>query len=311
MIKISVIICTYNPREDYLRRVLAALRKQTLSMENWELLIIDNASKIPVRERFDVSWCLNGRHLQEDKPGKLNAWLLGVKESRGEILVFVDDDNVLASNYLEQVLVIANEWPFIGVWGGSIVPEFETPLPAWCGKAPWLLTIDDVKEDLWSNFREGFKSMPSGAGMCVRRKVGEHYLEWCQNSGSMALDRYGEGHGGYGDVDQGHCAIDIGLGTGKSTRLSLTHLIPSSRLTLSYFLKRSEEDAASLVLFRAIRNLPSQEPKSPTLIDSLRWFIHRLIHNVPREQYEIAKAHQRGLQKGWQLAQDHLKSKTS
>jgi hypothetical protein len=305
--KISVIICTYNPREDYLRRVLDALHKQTLPMTDWELLLIDNASQFPVMDRFDLSWCLHGRHLREEKPGKINAWLLGVRGSKADVLVFVDDDNVLAPNYLEQSLVIANQWPFVGVWGGSIIPEFETPLPSWVGEFAWMLTIEEVKEDVWSNFREGYKSIPSGAGMCVRRQVGERYLEWCKNGSSMALDRSGEGHGGYGDIDQAHCAIDIGLGTGKSTRLNLTHLIPSSRLTLSYFLQKSEEDAVSVMLFRAIRRLPVREPEPTSLIGSLRWFLHRLIHRIPREQYEIQKAHRRGLEKGWKLAQAYFK----
>jgi hypothetical protein len=47
--------------------------------------------------------------------------------------------------------------------------------------------------------------------------------------------------------------------------------------------------------------------KNPlALTGSIRWFLHRLIHRVPREQYAIAKAHQRGLEKGWQLAQNYL-----
>jgi glycosyltransferase involved in cell wall biosynthesis len=44
MINVSVIICTHNPRPHYLSRVPAALRSQTLPMEQWELLVIDNAS---------------------------------------------------------------------------------------------------------------------------------------------------------------------------------------------------------------------------------------------------------------------------
>jgi glycosyltransferase involved in cell wall biosynthesis len=42
---ISVIICTHNPREDYLRQTLAAWRAQTLPTAQGELRLIDNASK--------------------------------------------------------------------------------------------------------------------------------------------------------------------------------------------------------------------------------------------------------------------------
>lgn len=310
--KISVIICTFNPRAEYLLRTLDALSNQTLAMEHWELLLIDNASKVPVSEQFDISWCLNGRHLREDKSGKLNAMLLGFRESSGGILVFVDDDNVLAPDYLEQALFVSEDWPLVGVWGGNIVPEFEIPMPTWCAPMTWMLTIDEIEEDTWSSSAEGSKSIPSGTGMCIRRVVANFYLNECQqNPGRMMLDRHGEGLEGYGDTDLAYCAFDMSLGTGKSTRLQITHLIPSSRLTLDYFSRRSEADAASLQLFRAMRRLPIKNPKQVVFINFFRWILHRLIRQVPREQYEITKARQRGLVRGWKLAQKYLHSKAS
>ena len=36
----SIIICSNNPRPDYLRRTLSALELQTLARERWELLMI-------------------------------------------------------------------------------------------------------------------------------------------------------------------------------------------------------------------------------------------------------------------------------
>jgi glycosyltransferase involved in cell wall biosynthesis len=41
---ISVITCTHNPRQDYLDKVLTALKAQTLSLDQWEYLLVDNAS---------------------------------------------------------------------------------------------------------------------------------------------------------------------------------------------------------------------------------------------------------------------------
>jgi GT2 family glycosyltransferase len=46
---LSVVIPTHNPRQDYLRRVLEALRGQTLPREQWELLVVDNGSRVPLR----------------------------------------------------------------------------------------------------------------------------------------------------------------------------------------------------------------------------------------------------------------------
>jgi hypothetical protein len=65
MITASVIICSHNPRDDYLSRVLDALRLQTLSMAQWELLLVDNASNDELRRKWDVSWHPHGRHIRK------------------------------------------------------------------------------------------------------------------------------------------------------------------------------------------------------------------------------------------------------
>src|SRR5438045_2554303 len=90
MSDISVVICTHNPRPDYLRRVLEALRNQTLPKKQWELLLIDNASSEPVAGNWDLKWHPNARHIGEYELGLTPARLRGIKESCGELLVFVD-----------------------------------------------------------------------------------------------------------------------------------------------------------------------------------------------------------------------------
>lgn len=303
--QISVVICTYNPREKYLSRVLQALREQTLPPAQWELLIVDNASKVPVADSFDVSWHPNGRIIREEKLGKMHAWFKGMSEAKGDILVFVDDDNVLASDYLEQAQAISVQWPFIGAWGGGISPEFEVTPPAWCLEQPWRLTIDEVKEDVWSNLREGFATLPAGAGMCIRRAVGLRYLEWCRiNEMSNALDRVGNLVTGYGDMNLALCAVDLGLGTGKFARLQLTHLIPASRLTLDYLVRHAEGDAASHMMFRAIRGLPIVEPKR-SLFAEIKWSIHRLLTSKAPETIKIQEAAIRGQRLGWEMVQKY------
>ena len=56
MLDATVIICTHNPRSDYFTRVLDGLRKQTHPLDKWELLIIDNASRVPLASTWDISW---------------------------------------------------------------------------------------------------------------------------------------------------------------------------------------------------------------------------------------------------------------
>src|SRR5271165_1259602 len=85
---ISVVLCTHNPRDDYLDRVLIGLRSQTLSFQRWELLLIDNASNEPLADRFDIGWHPNGRHVREDELGVIVARLRGIAEAAAELLLY-------------------------------------------------------------------------------------------------------------------------------------------------------------------------------------------------------------------------------
>ena len=126
MLELSVVICAHNPRPHYLRRVLEALRSQTLPKQQWELLLIDNSSSKPLRAQWNLSWHLNGRHFLENELGLSADRQRGIRESSGSVLVFVDDDNVLDANYLSTALSIGKEWPRLGTWGsGATIPEFE------------------------------------------------------------------------------------------------------------------------------------------------------------------------------------------
>jgi glycosyltransferase involved in cell wall biosynthesis len=104
--KLSVIICTHNPRPEYLARTLEALRVQTLAMAEWELVLIDNASRPAVAGLVSLKWHPKARHIREEVLGLTPARLRGIQESQGQLLVFVDDDSILESSYLETAVGI-------------------------------------------------------------------------------------------------------------------------------------------------------------------------------------------------------------
>jgi len=101
--------------------VLDALRAQTIPLQQWEFLFIDNASKERLADTWDVSWHPRGRHLREDEIGLTAARLRGIRDSRGELLVFVDDDNLLSPDFLEQAERISARYPYLGVFGAGIL----------------------------------------------------------------------------------------------------------------------------------------------------------------------------------------------
>lgn len=231
---ISVVICTHNPRERYITRVLGALRAQTRPSITWELVIVDNRSEVPLQGRVDISWHPRGRIVREDELGLTPARLRGIGESRGGLIVFVDDDNILSADYLDVAAGIWERRPDIGAFGASLKPEFEVPPPEWCKPFVEYIAGTEIDRDYWCNF--DFKwSMPSGAGLCAHRSVCERYVEVVTNDPlRKSLDRSGKKLASGGDTDLALTAVDLGLGVGRFKDLVLVHIIPADRLTEDY-----------------------------------------------------------------------------
>jgi glycosyltransferase involved in cell wall biosynthesis len=254
---LSVIICTHNPDAGRLQRVLDSLRAQTLPDSAWELLLVDNASGPPLAGRLDLSWHAHARLCPEGLLGLTWARLTGLAESSTDLLVYVDDDNVLAPDYLATTQAIATEWPKLGAWSGDITPEFETaPGPE---LTPYLelLALCPVPQDVWCNFRTA-RCLPRGAGLTVRRTVAEAY-ERLARTGALRqhLERQGANLSSCGDSDLCFTAINGGLGLGLFHRLRLVHLIPRSRLTIDYLLRLQESMSFSWAVLNYLHDGPS------------------------------------------------------
>ncbi len=231
--KFSVIICTHNPREDYLRRTIEGLRYQTVPYADWELLLVDNASNEPLVSRVDLSWHPRSRHIREEELGLTPARFRGIAEATGELLIFVDDDNVLQRDYLEAASRIAAAHPYLGAFGGSIEAEFEIePDPRFQSLLP-SLAIRGVTEAKWANF--GIESVPYGAGLCVKEKVAQAYTGNTRDSAiRRSLGRRGGSLMAGEDLDLAMTSYDLGMGVGLFGELVVTHLIDKRRLSPQY-----------------------------------------------------------------------------
>jgi glycosyltransferase involved in cell wall biosynthesis len=290
--KISVIICTHNPREDYLRRTLEAMEKQSLPKDQWELLLIDNSSAEQLADKWDLSWHPHSRHVREAQLGLTPARLRGISESRGELLVFVDDDNVLFPNYLQECLRISEQWPILGAWGGQQFPEFEGGKPSEQWKVDfWTASFE---RDIWSNNYD-LATAPIGAGVCIRKTIAiEYHKKVGSDKVRALLDRTGAQLLSGGDIDMDYVACDLGLGTGKFSCLKLKHLIPSKRITDEYLMKLCEGFGFTDVLFKKIRG---QNLTPPCL--SERIFQAYKLFRSKGHQKKIILARQRGERKGF------------
>src|SRR5262245_48928845 len=128
-VRISVVISTHNPDIRRLERTLRAVAAQTLDAELWELVLVDNASTKPV-SIDKIPWNRGERRqIREERLGLIFGRLAGIRASKGGLLVFVDDDNELAPDYLQAAMAVFDNREALGIAGGVMEPE-------WCDAEP-------------------------------------------------------------------------------------------------------------------------------------------------------------------------------
>lgn len=291
---LTVIICTHNPRLDYLDQTLRGLRSQSLPLLEWELILIDNCSDEPLAEQIDLSWHPHGRLLREGELGLTPARLRALSEAQAEVVVFVDDDNFLERDYLKRCVEIGEQWPMLGAWGAGVLKGvFETEPPDWLEPYFWYFTVHRVDEDRWSN-RPDLDCFPPGAGLAVRKEAVRPYVDVTQNdSFRRSLDRRGDSLSSSGDMDMLWIITESGWGVGRFTRLKLRHLIPSTRLEEDYIERLIANQWCSNVLLHYLHGRWEMPQPERTLRRLSRWRYERSLGLRERWAY---RAERRGRQ---------------
>lgn len=105
-IKFSIIIPAYNA-EPYIYELLNCLNKQVT--EEVEVILIDDGSKIPVRTNY--KWC---KVVRQKNKGQSAARNRGLEMAKGEIIGFVDADDMVSEKYVKYILSRINEdWDYM------------------------------------------------------------------------------------------------------------------------------------------------------------------------------------------------------
>ncbi|HOS83119.1 MAG TPA: glycosyltransferase [Methanolinea sp.] len=118
---VSVIIATYN-RPKILKNTLYFLLKE--QYPNYEIIIVDSTEKIP-NELQEYIQENNKKilYIKTKKEGPGAARNIGIQASKGDIIIFIDDDIIPFSNFIENhIKNYQNEE--IGGVGGRVLPKF-------------------------------------------------------------------------------------------------------------------------------------------------------------------------------------------
>lgn len=130
---VSIIIPHLNQPEE-LRQCLEALRNQSNSSGEFEILVVDNGSTVLPEEL--IQEYPGARLIEEEEPGPGPARNKGVAESTGEILLFIDADCVAAPGWAEEAVRNLAEEASSAIVGGDVRilmanPESPTMLEAY------------------------------------------------------------------------------------------------------------------------------------------------------------------------------------
>lgn len=285
---LSVILCTHNPAHDRIQRTLTALRAQILPVERWETLLIDNASSPSLAPSDFADFApANCRFLREPELGLTAARRNGLRAARGDIIVFVDDDNVLAPDYLTETLAAFARLPRVGALGGRLLPEFSSPLAAddWRHEFLPLLALRDLGErELIStglrppgSTRNVYPDFaPIGAGLALRRTA---TVQWLEQNATALSDRRGAELSSSGDNDIVFSVLRAGWEVAYLPALTLTHLIPASRLTPDYLARLNhgiQKSWTRLLLLHDASPWPSISATSARMRKLKTWLTHRV-----------------------------------
>ncbi len=234
--KISVIICTHRGGSD-LESVLRAIANQSMSPQDYEVIIVDNNPSgstsehlIDLKRTTEFSSFLGTlRLILCPILGLSYARNAGISAACGEILFFLDDDAIAKADILDQYWQAFLEHPETGVIGGHIILKIPDQL-----SIPW----KDGWERYWSHFVTPFSGFtavtnwweyPWGANWCARRKA------MLQIGGFRGrFGRRGNNYGGGEELVAASLVQRLGYCVAVLPQAEVIHHVDPARFTLEH-----------------------------------------------------------------------------
>jgi len=244
---ISVVICTYN-RGDILGETLASYAAlAAASAVRAELVVVDNNSSDATAgiARDFVAAHGDARYIFEATPGLSHARNTGIREARGEIIAFADDDVFFEAGWLDALMRAFAAWPEAGCVGGKTLPHFEAGTPPWLHETLLYMygSTNSGDAEAWMDYPKH----PFGVNMAFRREVFQR-IGWFD----PRLGRIGDSLLSGEESDIFRRVHVAGFRTRYIPDAVLRHRIPATRTDPDWVLLRSYWQGISDVVFRQL-----------------------------------------------------------
>jgi glycosyltransferase involved in cell wall biosynthesis len=257
---LDVCICTQNPRAEIFTKVLASIRNQTVSDDTFQLLIVDNASQPPLDDSLLEKFRqqnISTRIVREPAQGIARARLRAINETKGEWLLFVDDDNELMDNYISEGVRFASKHENVGCFGGKLLLASNLSPAAWLEPFLPYLAIKDIGEEIisgkslsWGNWE------PPTAGAFIKRSVLDQYRHRAESDGNIfRLGRTGKNNlSSCEDSLIMRGAFSLGLSNAYNPNMVLYHHLDTKRFNFKYLVRLMYAYGVSHVVLESVLN---------------------------------------------------------
>ena len=226
-VRLDIVICTYDNAPRLAETLQALAAQQVSEAVRWRVLIVDNncSDDTPaVIARWAPSIPAPVDTVRETRQGLNAARLRGVRSGDGDWIAFVDDDCVLASDWVEQAGRFALAHPDCGAFGGEVRLRWTAPPPAWVDGYGYAFA------ETWLGDAPRRRDWLAGAGMVLRRAA-LVATGWTEHQ--FLEDRIGRRLVSGGDVELG-LRIAARHEIWYVPQCRLQHVIPASRTERRY-----------------------------------------------------------------------------
>lgn len=234
---ISVIICCYNSASRIVNTLEGIFRQEFKTYFPWEIVLVnnnssDNTTEVALKKWEDNKTKVSFNIINEPTPGLIHARKAGVKKSKYEYIIFVDDDNYLDSNYLETVYEILSTKPDVGICNGDSTARFDqnTVEPVWFNLCKIGYAVG--KQGDQEGYVEKIGGNFWGAGFSFRRIILDEVFN--QGFDTLLTGRKGESLSSGEDIEMCYWAKGLGYGLWYTPKLHLYHYITNQRLSEEY-----------------------------------------------------------------------------
>jgi len=264
---LSIVICTFN-RAQYLAECLDSLLSQTIDIDCFPVIVVDNNSTDDTRDIVEGyrKRIPQIRYIFEPEQGLSFARNKGFREAETEWVAYLDDDAKAFPDYLERIVAAINLNKYDCI-GGIFHPWYKYGKPKWY-KDRYASNIGTLENP------EGQRYAPGG-NMIIRREILVELGGFSDQIG-MTGQRIS-----YGEETRLQIAMaKIGYTFGLDESIQIEHLVARYKLSVWWLTKSAF--AIGRDSWGAFMTSPAVARAARTLAYAAYVFIRSLIKNAKR-----------------------------